>query len=167
MFGPLAGKVKLNHWLVAVAVISVYSVSAGYKEAPLKKEPASKPESQDRTPVVQDFRYSNVAPRDGLEARPSTVPGAAIGSSSWKTTLFRRRPLGGGGLTVAGAGRFLVFSSESLFKVGKRLCGKAHIVHKRKPPLSGGVVGGWWRGRPGTTQTTQPISFVFCNHDAQ
>ena len=79
MFGPLAGKVKLNHWLVAVAVISVYSVSAGYKEAPLKKEPASKPESQDRTPVVQDFRYSDVTSREGLEARPSTVPGAAIG----------------------------------------------------------------------------------------
>ena len=79
MFGPLAGKVKLNHWLVAVAVISVYSVSAGYKEAPLKKEPASKPESQEQTPVVQDFRYSNVTSREGLEARPSTVPGAAIG----------------------------------------------------------------------------------------
>ena len=79
MFGPLAGKVKLNHWLVAVAVISVYSVSAGYKEAPLKKEPASKPESQDRTPVVQDFRYSNVTTREGLEARPSSVPGAGIG----------------------------------------------------------------------------------------
>ena len=83
MFGPLAGKVKLNHWLVAVAVISVYSVSAGYKEASkpasMEKEPASKPESQEQTPVVQDFRYSNVTSREGLEARPSTVPGAAIG----------------------------------------------------------------------------------------
>ena len=111
---------------------------------------------------------SNVAPRDGLEGstlyctwrgnwffflESNTLPSSSIG--------------GGGGLTVAGAGRFPVFSSESLLKVGKRLCGKAHIVHKRKPPLSGGVVGGWWRGRPGTTQTTQPISFVFCNHDAQ
>ena len=89
MFGPLAGKVKLNHWLVAVAVISVYSVSAGYKEAPLKKEPASKPESQEQTPVVQDFRYSNVTSREGLEARPSTVPGAAIG-------LFTKKALKNG-----------------------------------------------------------------------
>ena len=83
MFGPLAGKVKLNHCLIVVAVISVYSVSAGYKEASkpasMEKEPASKPESQDQTPVVQDFRYSNVTSREGLEARPSTVPGAAIG----------------------------------------------------------------------------------------
>ena len=83
MFGPLAGKVKLNHCLIVVAVISVYSVSAGYKEASkpasVEKEPASKPESQEQTPVVQDFRYSNVTSREGLEARPSTVPGAAIG----------------------------------------------------------------------------------------
>ncbi|WZN64319.1 hypothetical protein HKI87_09g58750 [Chloropicon roscoffensis] len=83
MFGPLAGKVKLNHCLIVVAVISVYSVSAGYKEASkpasLEKEPASKPESQDQTPAVQDFRYSNVTSREGLEARPSSVPGAAIG----------------------------------------------------------------------------------------
>jgi len=55
MFGPLAGKVKLNHWLVAVAVISVYSVSAGYKEAPLEKEPESKSESQDRTLSCRTF----------------------------------------------------------------------------------------------------------------
>ena len=83
MFGPLAGKVKLNHCLIVVAVISVYSVSAGYKEASkpasMEKEPASKPEIQEQTPVVQDFRYSNVTSREGLEARPSTVPGAAIG----------------------------------------------------------------------------------------
>ena len=83
MFGPLAGKVKLNHCLIVVAVISVYSVSAGYKEASkpasLEKEPASKPESQDQTPAVQDFRYSNVTSREGLEARPSSVPGAASG----------------------------------------------------------------------------------------
>ena len=83
MFGPLAGKVKLKHCLIVVAVISVYSVSAGYKEASkpasMKKEPASKAESQDQTPVVQDFRYSNVTSREGLEARPSSVPGAGIG----------------------------------------------------------------------------------------
>ena len=83
MFGPLAGKLKLNHCLIAVAVISVYSVSAGYKEASkpasVEKEPASKPESQEQTPVVQDFRYSNVTSREGLEARPSTVPGAGSG----------------------------------------------------------------------------------------
>ena len=83
MFGPLAGKVKLNHCLIVVAVISVYSVSAGYKEASkpasMEKEPASKPEIQEQTPVVQDFRYSNVTSREGLEARPSSVPGAGIG----------------------------------------------------------------------------------------
>ena len=83
MFIPLAGKLKLKHCLIAVAVISVCSVSAGYKEASkptyMEREPASKPESQEQTPVVQDFRYSNVTSREGLEARPSTVPGAAIG----------------------------------------------------------------------------------------
>ena len=83
MFGPLAGKVKLNHCLIVVAVISVYSVSAGYKEASkpasMKKEPASKAESQDQTPVVQDFCDTNVTSREGLEARPSSVPGAASG----------------------------------------------------------------------------------------
>ena len=40
----------------------------------------------------------------GSRGRPSTVPGAAIGSSSWKATLFRRRPLGVGG-TDGGGGR--------------------------------------------------------------
>ena len=104
MFGPLAGKVKLNHWLVAVAVISVYSVSAGYKEAPLKKEPASKPESQDRTPVVQDFRYSDVTSREGLEARPSTVPGAAIG-------LFTKKALKNGDFLGFYCGRWVPVES--------------------------------------------------------
>ena len=79
MFIPLAGKLKLKHCLIAVAVISVYSVSAGYKEAYMERERASKPESQDQTPVVQDFRDTNVTSREGLEARPSTVPGAAFG----------------------------------------------------------------------------------------
>ena len=83
MFTPLAGKLKLKHCLIAVAVISVCSVSAGYKEASkpayMERERASKPESQDQTPVVQDFRDTNVTSREGLEARPSTVPGAAFG----------------------------------------------------------------------------------------
>ena len=83
MFGPSAGKLKLKHCLITVAVISVYSVSAGYKEASkpayMERERASKPESQDQTPVVQDFRDTNVTSREGLEARPSTVPGAAFG----------------------------------------------------------------------------------------
>ena len=83
MFIPLAGKLKLKHCLIAVAVISVCSVSAGYKEASkpayMERERASKPESQDQTPVVQDFRDTNVTSREGLEARPSTVPGAAFG----------------------------------------------------------------------------------------
>ena len=63
---------------------------------------------------------------------------------------------------MAGAGRFPVFSSESLLKVGKRLCGKAHIVHKRKPPLSGGVVGGLVEGPPGNdpNHTTYILCFL-------
>ena len=108
MFGPLAGKVKLNHCLIVVAVISVYSVSAGYKEASkpasVEKEPASKPESQEQTPVVQDFRYSNVTSREGLEARPSTVPGAAIG-------LFTKKALKNGDFLGFYCGRWVPVES--------------------------------------------------------
>ena len=65
---------------------------------------------------------------------------------------------------MAGAGRFPVFSSESLFKVGKRLCGKAHIVHKRKPPLSGGVVGGGAARERPKPHNLYPLFFVIMTH---
>ena len=166
MFGPLAGKVKLKHCLFVVAVISMYSVSAGYKEAPLKKEPASKPESQDRTPVVQDFRYSNVTPRDGLEG--STL--YCTWRGNWFFFLENRHSSvvvvhWGVGADGGGGRPFPCFFVRVAFQGWEEALREGAYCTQEKTALK--RWGGWWRGRPGTTQTTQPISFVFCNHDAQ
>ena len=70
----VAGRLKLGHCLVAVAVLSIYSLFALRQEAPYGGNV-----DREETPVVKDFRTTDVNTREGLEARPSTIPGAANG----------------------------------------------------------------------------------------
>ena len=104
----VAGRLKLGHCLVAVAVLSIYAMFALRQEAPYGGNV-----DKEKTPVVKDFRTTDVTTREGLEARPSTIPGAANG-------LFTTRALK--------IGDFLGFFCGRLVPIEKLASGEAELT---------------------------------------